>query len=345
MTFSAGITKRVRTRKLSGGKVVRQLRYVLNYRDPKSDQRRQEFFERHKEALARQSDLQVAVQTGTYSDARLSPTVVQAVDHYLDDKRGQVKPSTLKGYKVVLRLIRGPLLIGTARQRHEYTTTGRRPDGTKVIPLLGDRKLSGLTTAEIRTWHRTVADEVGVYTANRAASHLRAILAFAEEDFGIRAPAMPHNLARSRSRTKKAILSPEQVGTLLEAARSDAERGIYYAFPFLAGTRPSEQLGLLWEDVDFDKNEIRIRRIQERDGSTSNMTKTEAGTREIPMAPGLREMLLEWRWSARVSAASFTESFPVQVASSPGPSPALAVADRCSTPTSGSAFGNPSSPS
>ena len=66
-------------------------------------------------------------------------------------------------------------------------------------------------------------------------------------------------------------------------------------FPFLAGTRPSEQLGLLWSEVDFDNNLIRIRRIQERDGSLTEMTKTEAGTRVIPMSATLREMLLAWR--------------------------------------------------
>ena len=85
---------------------------------------------------------------------------------------------------------------------------------------------------------------------------------------------------------------------LIEAARQDAEHGIYYAFPFLAGTRPSEQLGLLWEDVDFERNVIRIHRIQERDGSLTDMTKTAAGTRNVPMGATLREMLPAWRLPA-----------------------------------------------
>ena len=67
------------------------------------------------------------------------------------------------------------------------------------------------------------------------------------------------------------------------------------AFPFLAGTRPSEQLGLLWEDVDFEANVIRIRRMQERDGTICELTKTIAGTRDIPICSLLRTMLLEWR--------------------------------------------------
>jgi integrase len=59
--------------------------------------------------------------------------------------------------------------------------------------------------------------------------------------------------------------------------------------------RPSEQLGLLWEDVDLEAGVIRIRRMLERDGSISEFTKTAAGTREIPIAPLLKSMLLEWR--------------------------------------------------
>jgi integrase len=51
----------------------------------------------------------------------------------------------------------------------------------------------------------------------------------------------------------------------------------------------------LWQDVDFESNVIHIRRILEPDGSSTDMTKTVAGPRDIPMAPLLREMLREWR--------------------------------------------------
>src|SRR5690606_15027174 len=123
----------------------------------------------------------------------------------------------------------------------------------------------------------------------------KAALALCEEDFLVRAPAMPSNVVRRQTKAKKAILSSEQVAKLITAARSDPHRGIYYAFPFLAGTRISEQLGLLWEDIDFTANAIHIRRIQERDGSLTESTKTEAGVRSIPMPSTLREMLLAWR--------------------------------------------------
>jgi len=292
---SVNLTNRVRRRKQKDGRVIPQLRYVVNYQEPKTGKRRQEFFKKQKEAQARQAELQSQLHSGSYFDARRAPTVAAAVDHYLAERSGKVKGSTLEGYRIVVQHIKGPLLVGSTKQRAENSRSGQKAEGTKLVQALGPVKVSDLTTAEIRQWHRTVAEISGDYTANRAASHLKAILALAEEDFRVRGPAMPRNLARPRQKQRKAILTPPQVGALLTQARQDPERGIYYAFPFLAGTRPSEQLGLLWQDVDFEANVIHIRRILERDGRSAEMTKTIAGTRDIPMAPLLREMLMAWR--------------------------------------------------
>ena len=295
MDFSVKITRRVRSRKLDSGMKVEYLRYVLNYKDPVTGKRRQEFFDRQKDAQARKGDLIVKVGTGSYVDERTVPTVAEAVDHWFNDREGKVKANTLAAYGVVIEQIRGPVLVGSAEQKAQYRATGKVPKGAKLLAMLGTTKLSDMTTADIRSWHRRVAEHSGAYTANRAKSHLRSLLALAEEDFGVRAPSMPSGLGRGRAKAKKTILSPAQIAGILEAARHDPEHGIYYAFPFLAGTRPSEQLGLLWRDVDFERNVVLIRRIQERDGSLTEMTKTEAGTREVPMGAVLREMLLAWR--------------------------------------------------
>jgi integrase len=295
MQFQAMITKRVRRRKLTGGLIVHQTRYILNFRQPKTGRRRQEFFERLKDAQARQAELIGQFSSGTYVDRRAVPTVAQAVEHWVADSAARVKPNTLAGYKIVVQHIVGPWLAGDRDQRAAYVKTGRVPKGAQVLPMLGKLKLTELSTAGIRAWHHQVAEHCGAYTANRAASLLRSVLALAEEDYGVRAPAMPNNLSRRRAKEKKAILTPGEIATIIAAARQDAEHGIYYAFPFLAGTRPSEQLGLLWNEVDFERGVIRICRIQERDGTLTEMTKTEAGTREIPMGPVLRAILLDWR--------------------------------------------------
>lgn len=294
--FKVSITSTTRRRTLKGGKVALYPQFYCEYREPTTGLRRRRAFNRKKDAEAFRNALLLKVAEGAYVDERKAPTVAQAIDHWLATKEGAVKPSTLMGYRVVVNgAIRGPLLIGSRQERADYTERGVAPPAARFIKMLGHVKLTDLTTAMIRVWHKTVIEQCGAYTANRAKSHLKAILALAEEDFGVRAPSMPTGLPRARHKAKKSILAPEQIAVLIAAAKADPEHGVYYAFPFLAGTRPSEQLGLLWSDVDFERNVIRIRRIQERDGSLTEMTKTEAGTRDIPMSAVLREMLLEWR--------------------------------------------------
>ncbi len=126
-------------------------------------------------------------------------------------------------------------------------------------------------------------------------SFLKSILALAEEDFGVRTCKIPSNLPRRKHKPKKEILSPEEVAKLIAYAQTDKAKGIYYAFPFLTGVRVSEQLALRWNDLCSERNVIFIRRVQERDGSTFDTTKTDAGEREIPISATLRTMLLEWR--------------------------------------------------
>jgi hypothetical protein len=103
MQLNMTITKRVRHRKLSDGRGVHQTRYVLNYRNPGSGQRRQEFFERAKDAQSRKAELAAQVASGSYVDERTVPTIADVVDHWLADRTGKVKPSTLAAHKVILR--------------------------------------------------------------------------------------------------------------------------------------------------------------------------------------------------------------------------------------------------
>jgi integrase len=308
--FKITITKRERRRQNGAGRTVIHTRYFLNYCDPKTGRRLQPSFERRGDAEAARNEIVSAVQAGSYTDRRTAPTVRRLVEHWLQSRKGQVKPSTMLGYQVVADVIMGPLLSGTPQERALFTRTGERAPSARLIPMLGDVNAADLSTAHIRQWHAALKDEIGHYTANRAKSLLKGVLALAEEDFGIRPPSMPTNTGRRSSKPKKAILASKQIASILSAAQADRERGIYYAFPFLTGTRASEQLGLLWSDVDFDAGVIRIVRIQERDGSLSDTTKTDAGRREVPMMPMLRQMLMAWRDACPRLAGQLHRVFP-----------------------------------
>jgi integrase len=310
-SFEVTITKRVRRRKLSGSRIAEQTRWFANFRDPDTGQRKLPSFETKREAEAFRTKLLGEVHTGTYVDPSRAPLVSEAVQHYLKNRQSEVKASTLYGYEVVAKAITGPLLEGTVRERAEYAQTGVLPRrDARLLQLLGPVSTADLTTAQIRNWHRTVMDQVGRYTANRALSMLKSALALCEEDFRVRAPAMPSNVVRRQTKAKKVILTPELVARVIAHAKTDTHRGIYYAFPFLTGTRISEQLGLLWDDVDFDANIIHIRRVQERDGSLTEATKTEAAVRDIPVGPTLREMLLAWRLACPRHEGKLYRVFP-----------------------------------
>lgn len=306
--FNINLTKRDRQRKLRSGKVVVNSRWVLNYRDPKTNQRVQLFFARQKEAIAKRNEIQSAVEARAYVPEREIITVSKAVERWLADRRGEVKGRTLFGYEQGARYITGPLLVSaTPAQRREFTETGIVPEGTALKPMLGATRVNRLGTGDIRAWHKLLVREVGASTASRARKYLGTALALAAEDLGIRPPLMPSRLKAS-PRARKAILTPSQIAAVLTHAETDAEKGAYVAFPFLAGTRPSEQLALLWEDVDFEANLIRIRRMQEMDGRQCEVTKTDAGRRVIPMSARLRAILLAWR-----DACPYRESEPRRV--------------------------------
>ncbi len=285
-----------RKRKSAAGKIVIHKRHTVNFICPDTGQKRRTTFKTKAEAEGYRDALIAEVSRERYFNPNTDPTVADAVDHWRSTKRGTVKARTFKGYEPLLRIITGPLLQGTPKERARYTETGIKPHrDTKLLKMLGKVKVSGLQTAQVRQWHTLVRHEVGAVSANRCIWMLKSILALAEEDFGVRVCKFPTNLAKRKSKPKKSILEPQEVAALLDHARSDKTRGIFYAFPFLTGVRVSEQLGLLWEDIDLDASVIHIRRIQERDGSLTDQTKTEAGVREIPISGMLRRMLLEWR--------------------------------------------------
>jgi len=309
MTFGASITKRHRKRRSKSGIVAIQTRYVVNYVDPSTGRRAQLFFERHSDAVTKRNQLLNNVANGIHTRKHVEKTVAQAVEHWLENRRGEVKQGTWRSYKQIAGYVVGPLLAGKAERRKAARKRATPPNGI-YLEMLGPRSISSLTTADIRSWHRTVTEHVSAYVANVARKSLRAALALAAEDFHLHIPAMPSQLGRGRPKPKKTILTTDQIAMLVSAALRDSRRGIYYIFPFLTGLRSSEQLALLWDDVDLDASVIRVRRMQEQDCSITAYTKTAAGTREVPICAVLKAMLTRWRDICPVRNDQFLRVFP-----------------------------------
>jgi len=311
VTLRPQVRHRFRRRTKKDGTVVTHVRWFVLYRDPRTGERRLPSFPRKKDAEDYRNKLIADYHAGSIASPKSAKlTVADAVGRWLANRAGEVRDRTLRGYKESAKYIVGPIVRGTRQQRYDYSTSTDRQEDTQFIHLLGPIRINELTTGDIREWHKMLATEVGLYTARRAKMFLKTSLGLAAEDFNIRPPAMPTLLGKGPPKPRKAILEPLQVRAVLEAAENDHERGIYVAFPFLAGTRPSEQLGLLWREVDFEKNIIRIVRTQSDKGQLIESTKTQAGTREIPMGPQLRTMLLAWKLRCPRLAGELYRVFP-----------------------------------
>jgi integrase len=83
MPFTVNVTKRERSRKLKSGERVTHTRWVVNYREPRSGQRRQLFFDKKADAHAKRNELLASVENGTYSEAKTHITMGAAVENWL----------------------------------------------------------------------------------------------------------------------------------------------------------------------------------------------------------------------------------------------------------------------
>lgn len=292
-SFTATVTKRVRRRRRADGTLIVHTRYVVNFRGP-TGKRRQLFFRSRQEAVSFRDELVARAKKGDRALGGPNLTLKAVLDHWLAETKLHVRENTWSNYQRVHPYIIGPLPAGSAGDRRDYTLKRREPVG-QHLPLLGDIHIFDLSTARIRSWHNTLVEHVGRRTAQEMKRCLGAALRLAAEDFEITVPTMPSHSSRGTERHGKNVLTPTQVRQLLAMAMQDSERGIYYAFPFLTGVRPSEQLALLWDAVDFETGTIYIRRTQELSGTISEATKTSASVRQVPIPPMLDGLLREWR--------------------------------------------------
>ncbi len=117
MTLRTSITRRERKRVLTSGITVRHSRYVLNYRDPRTGKRRQLFFPSQREAIARRDAILAAIATNSYRDERASMTVAGVIEHWLENRKSEVKLPTWENLP--------PALVQQCRRSAPHWHVGR----------------------------------------------------------------------------------------------------------------------------------------------------------------------------------------------------------------------------
>ncbi|KAA5805952.1 site-specific integrase [Thermoanaerobacterium thermosaccharolyticum] len=99
-----------------------------------------------------------------------------------------------------------------------------------------------------------------------------------------------------RTQEEMKVLTPEQAKKFLEACVYN-RFGVLFELLLTSGMRPSEALGLKWDDIDWKGNRIIIQRTLSRVGKTWELKepKTKHGRRTIPLPPEIMKDLKEHR--------------------------------------------------
>jgi integrase len=103
----------------------------------------------------------------------------------------------------------------------------------------------------------------------------------------------PSERPRQRNAKKIAVLDAKTMGKLIAGGGSERWKASIGLAGY-AGLRLGEIRGLRWGDIHLDANTISVSRSLLPDGK-AKATKTEAGTRAVPLLPALRRLLVAWR--------------------------------------------------
>lgn len=185
-----------------------------------------------------------------------------------------------------------------------------------VLPALGALRPAELTPVRVDHFLQTVRRRRGYPVAKLCRSITSGVCGFA-----VRRGAMRSNPVRDVGRMEghrrqPRALTPQECRTWLRILDADAHARAHdlpdlTRFLLGTGVRLGEALGVHWEDVDFTRNVIHIRRTVVRvegRGLITKAPKSQAGVRVLPMPTWLVHLLRTRRGNAAATAPVFPDS-------------------------------------
>jgi integrase len=246
--------------------------WIADYLD-QDGKRRLKTFTTKKAADAWLVQARSQVAAGTHTADSVSITVADAAAQWI--KRGELEGlerSTLEKYRNHVKL--------------------------HINPAIGSTKLARLSAPGVEAFRDDLLGRLSRPMAQKVLSSLKAVLNEAQ-----RRGNVGQNVARTtkigtklRDEARLAVgvdIPTKAEATAIIAAAAGRWRPLIICAVF-TGMRSSEMRGLQWDDLDFKKKMIHVRRRADQWGVIGS-PKSKAGHREIPMAPIVANALNEWQ--------------------------------------------------
>ena len=158
-----------------------------------------------------------------------------------------------------------------------------------ILPRLGNYLPREITPMQIQA---LMAGMTGKSNSlqSKVLINLRSIFKAAEENGLIaKSPVSSSLKAKGNAAEEKSPLTPEETARLLETV-SDSRARTFLLLCLHTGARRGEALALRYDDIDFDKKLVHIRRnaiLTDRETTISGELKTKAGLRDVPLSDQL----------------------------------------------------------
>ena len=158
----------------------------------------------------------------------------------------------------------------------------------RILPHFGDKRLGEILPSDLKRWQ---SDMVREGLSGARIGNVRLVLSTIFQD------ALADKLITDNpfATVKRIVKEEPEINPLtldeIELLISKAE-GFFknmLIVAFFTGMRTGEMMALRWEDVDFEKEVIRVRKA--RRSSITSSPKTNAGKRDIFMLPRVKEAL------------------------------------------------------
>ena len=191
----------------------------------------------------------------------------------------------------------GPSLDVETQTKTDYETIYN----SHIDPEFGHRPIGSITPSDIQKWRVRLKNSVATTGyrlkpsyVEKLTNQLGAIFRVAMDNDVIHKNPMS-KIKRRKPKSEKRIV-PLDMQTIQALANGFAPRWkIVVWIGFFTGMRPSEILGLTWDRLDFDNQEITIDRQLSRDGQRvfADHLKTTKSYRKIPFSPYLQKLLVD----------------------------------------------------